>query len=160
MENIKTKFIYPAGLAIEKEPHILSTLLGSCVVVCIWDIKLKIGGMNHYLLPLWNGDGLASPKFGNIAIEVLIEKMMRLGCNQNNMAAKVFGGASMLNSHSEMFNIGLRNAELAQNMLTKAGLKIVSSSTGGMLGRKVLFNTYTGDAFLKFLIKNNLSAGN
>ena len=116
--------------------------------------------MNHYLLPLWNGDGLASPKFGNIAIEILIEKMMRLGCNQNNMVAKVFGGASMLNSHSEMFNIGLRNAELAKNMLSKAGLNIVSSSTGGMLGRKVLFNTYTGDAFLKFLTKNNINDGN
>ncbi len=153
MEEIKSKFIYPAGLTVEQEPHLLSTLLGSCVSVCLWDKKYKIGGMNHFLLPLWNGDGLASPKYGNIAIEVLIEKMKQLGSSPENLIAKFFGGASMLNSHSVVLNIGLRNAELAHKMLTKYGLQIVASNTGGVLGRKVLFNTSTGEVFLKFLTK-------
>jgi len=156
MENTKTKFIYPAGLTVEKEPHILSTLLGSCVSVCLWDIKMKFGGMNHFILPLWNGTGLASPKFGNIAIEVLIDKMKLLGSHKENMVAKIFGGASMLNSQSQTYNIGMRNVELAQSMLSTAGINIIASSIGGVKGRKVLFNTNTGDAFLKFLNNNNV----
>jgi chemotaxis protein CheD len=156
MENTKTKFIYPAGLTVEREPHILSTLLGSCVSVCLWDIKMKFGGMNHFILPLWNGTGLASPKFGNIAIEVLIDKMKLLGSHKENMVAKIFGGASMLNSQSQTYNIGMRNVELAQSMLSTAGINIIASSIGGVKGRKVLFNTNTGDAFLKFLNNNNV----
>jgi chemotaxis protein CheD len=109
--------------------------------------------MNHFLLPLWNGQGLASPKFGNIAIEVLIEKMGKLGCQNKNLVAKVFGGASMLDGQSAIFNIGLRNAELAQNMLLKSGIQIIASNTGGSVGRKVVFNTNTGEAFLLFLNK-------
>jgi chemotaxis protein CheD len=155
MENTKTKFIYPAGLTVEREPHILSTLLGSCVAVCIWDFKLKFGGMNHFILPLWNGTGLASPKFGNIAIEVLIDKMVGQGSQKENLVAKVFGGASMLSSQSHTYNIGMRNVELAQSLLLKSGINIVASSTGGIKGRKVLFNTNTGDVFLKFLTNNN-----
>jgi len=156
MENTKTKFIYPAGLTVEREPYILSTLLGSCVSVCLWDIKMKFGGMNHFILPLWNGTGLASPKFGNIAIEVLIDKMKLLGSHKENMVAKIFGGASMLNSQSQTYNIGMRNVELAQSMLSTAGINIIASSIGGVKGRKVLFNTNTGDAFLKFLNNNNV----
>jgi chemotaxis protein CheD len=153
MDAIKTKYIYPAGLTVEQEPHMLTTLLGSCVSVCLWDTIWKFGGMNHFLLPLWNGQGLASPKFGNIAIEVLIEKMGKLGCQNKNLVAKVFGGASMLNGQSAIFNIGLRNAELAQNMLLKSGIQIIASNTGGSVGRKVVFNTNTGEAFLLFLNK-------
>ncbi len=112
--------------------------------------------MNHFILPLWNGTGLASPKFGNIAIEVLIDKMKLLGSHKENMVAKIFGGASMLNSQSQTYNIGMRNVELAQSMLSTAGINIIASSIGGVKGRKVLFNTNTGDAFLKFLNNNNV----
>jgi len=64
-----THFLYPAALFASRTPHMVTTILGSCVAICLYDPILKFGGINHYMLPLWNGQGLASPKYGNIAIE-------------------------------------------------------------------------------------------
>ena len=75
MEEFGKHYLYPGALFINKRAYYVTTILGSCVAVCIYDRRLKIGGINHYLLPLWNGDGLPSPKFGNIAIKQLISKM-------------------------------------------------------------------------------------
>ena len=96
MEDVKTHFLYPSSLFASNEPHIVSTILGSCVAVCLFDATTKIGGINHYMLPFWNGQGLASPKYGNIAIERLLEKMIALGCKKSNIRAKVFGGGRLL----------------------------------------------------------------
>ena len=71
----QTHFLYPSTLFASREPFIVNTILGSCVAVCIYDTVLKFGGINHYMLPFWNGQGLASPKFGNIAIHKLLEKI-------------------------------------------------------------------------------------
>src|SRR5512133_3111807 len=94
----KEHYLYPATLFASREPHIINTILGSCVAVCMWDNVLGYGGINHYMLPLWNGKGLASPKYGNIAIRKLYEKMIDLGCSSMNLNAKVFGGADVLQS--------------------------------------------------------------
>ncbi len=149
------KYIFPSGLLVSHRPHVLNTVLGSCVAVCLWDEKLHIGGMNHYMLPLWNGVGLASPKYGNIAIEKLVAGMNRLGSRNANLKAKVFGGASMLMEQSAVFNIGLANVNLAWEMLEQNKIQVLASSTGGNRGRKILFNTSTGEVLQKYL--NNVS---
>src|SRR6056297_3813852 len=102
----KSHFLYPAALFAPRESHIINTILGSCVAVCFWDPTMNIGGMAHYMLPLWNGEGLASPKYGNIAIPKLIEKMTGLGSKQKNLKAKIFGGANIFESNLEQFQIG------------------------------------------------------
>lgn len=130
---------------------ILNTVLGSCVSVCLWDSKNKIGGMNHYMLPYWNGNGLASPKYGNIAITQLINKMIALQGSPQNMLAKIFGGAKMLQEQSNVFDIGRRNTELAHEILSVQKIRIVAESTGGEKGRKIFFNTNTGEVFQKLL---------
>jgi chemotaxis protein CheD len=128
-------------------------VLGSCVSVCLWDPRLKIGGINHYMLPFWNGEGLASPRFGNIAIMKLIEKMLALGADRHNLQAKVFGGGDMLKATSALMNIGQRNIVLAQDMLRDERIPIVSADTGGKHGRKLLFNTKNGVVLVKLLKK-------
>ena len=65
-------FIHVGQIHVDTSPSAISTVLGSCVAVCLYDTKLGMGGMNHYLLPFWNGNGLQSPKFGNISIPKLI----------------------------------------------------------------------------------------
>ncbi len=129
----------------------MHTILGSCVAVCLWDKKNKTGGMNHYMLPFWNGSGLASPKYGNIAIGQLIKKMENMGSNPETMVAKIFGGASMLREQSHIFDIGRRNVELAHELLYDNDIKIVAESTGGEKGRKIFFNTKTGEVLQKLL---------
>jgi chemotaxis protein CheD len=63
METNNSHFLYPAALFASSQPYVINTILGSCVAVCLWDPVYKVGGMAHYMLPLWNGEGLASPKW-------------------------------------------------------------------------------------------------
>lgn len=145
-------YLYPGSLFVDKHPHYITTLLGSCVAVCLYDKRLKYGGMNHYLLPMWNGKGLASPKYGNIAIQQLVEKMERLGSRKQDLIAKVFGGAAVLESESNVFLIGERNIRIADKILEQEmRIKIVAASTGGKQGRKIVFNTLTGEVRQKYL---------
>lgn len=151
MEEERGKhYLYPSALFAEKEAFIVDTILGSCVAVCLFDTKLKIGGINHYMLPLWNGNGLASPKFGNIATEKLIEKMLKNGASKVNMVAKVFGGANQMDSS---MNIGDRNIEIAKQTLAEHGIKVIAENTGGTVGRKLRYDTGTGQVMMKFLNK-------
>jgi chemotaxis protein CheD len=155
MPEIPSHYLYPAALFASKDPYIVNTILGSCVAVCLHDQKLKIGGINHFMLPLWNGQGLASPKFGNIAVNKLIEKMISLGSNKSNLKAKVFGGGNIFESNLEQFQIGERNIAIALEMMKEHQIQIISSSTGGNLGRKIQYNTFTGEVMQKIIEKKN-----
>lgn len=150
-EELGKHYLYPSALFAEKAPFMVDTVLGSCVAVCLFDQQLKIGGINHFMLPLWNGNGLASPKFGNIATEKLIEKMQRNGSSLKNIVAKVFGGANQMNSS---MNIGARNVEIAKEVLAHYGIAIVAENVGGNVGRKLKYNTGTGQVMMKFLNKS------
>jgi len=153
MTEYNKHFLYPSAMYVSKEPCIVTTLLGSCVAVFLYDSVNRIGGVNHYMLPLWNGEGLASPKFGNIAIKMLLEKMIKTGSRPDNIIAKVFGGAAVLDTKTQVFFIGERNIKVAYEHLGKEKIKVVAASTGGKLGRKLLFNTYTGEVKQKYIEK-------
>jgi len=149
-------FLYPSTMFASQQPAEVTTILGSCVAVCLWDKYLGIGGINHYMLPTWNGMELASPKYGNIAIERLIERMMQLGCPKNNLVAKIFGGGEVISVSSSGMHIGERNIMVAEEMLSAKNIPIIGRSTGGNNGRKIIFNTHTGEV-LQGYIKSNLS---
>ena len=160
MDELSVHFLYPAAMWVEKQPYRVHTILGSCVAVCLYDSTLRIGGINHYMLPYWNGQGLASPKYGNIAIEKLIEKMFFYGCKKENLRAKVFGGGEVIETTINQFQIGERNIKVAQDMLKEYGIIIAASSLGGKLGRKLEFNTETGEVKMKFIEKQIINPNN
>jgi len=141
-------YLYPGTLFAHRDPHLVATLLGSCVAVCLWDPAVRVGGINHYLLPLWNGEGLPTPKYGNIAIVKLIEKVRALGAG-NKLIAKVFGGASMWEKTDGLLAVGQRNIELAIEMLDQQRIPVVGSDLGGPVGRKIIFHTGDGTVLLK-----------
>lgn len=145
-------YLYPSTLFAQKEGHMVTTVLGSCVAVCLYDETTGLGGINHYMLPFWNGNELASPKYGNIAIESLIKKLEKLGAKKENMVAKVFGGANQLN---HTIGVGHRNIKVAQEMLEDFKIKIVAKSVGGEKGRKINFNTSTGEVFMKYVTRQS-----
>ena len=153
MENLPIHFLYPAELYVSKVPYQINTILGSCVTVCLYDPVLNIGGMNHFMLPYWNGQGLASPKYGNIAIEKLLDKMLSFGCSKNSIKAKIFGGGEVIETQIVQFHIGARNIEVARLALEEKKIQIVSSSVGGKLGRKIEFMTSTGEVRQKYVQK-------
>jgi chemotaxis protein CheD len=146
-------YLYPSAIFASKTPHKVTTVLGTCVAICLWDKHLKFGGINHYMLPLWNGDGLASPKYGNIATEKLVEKMYAMGSKKKDLIAKVFGGK---NVHIEVdsFKIGQRNIDYAINILEELNIPVQGQSVGGPLGRKLMFHSQTGEVFMKYIPKS------
>ena len=148
----ESHFLYPSTLFVSDNSNWIITILGSCVAVCLHDPVLRMGGMNHYMLPYWNGNGLASPKFGNIAIEKLIDEMLKRGSKKSSLKAKVFGGGRITSSNTNPYNISQRNISIAETLLTEHGIPVISSSVGGNQGRKIQLNPVTGEVLHKFIV--------
>lgn len=148
-------FIHVGQIHVDHAPTAISTVLGSCVAVCLYDERLGLGGMNHYLLPFWNGNGLQTPKFGNISIPRLIESMMEKGSKPSSMQAKLFGGASMNISGSEAMMIGEKNIIVARQILDEYKIPIVAEDIGGQNGRKIQFNLEQGKVLLKYASRSD-----
>lgn len=118
----------------------LVTVLGSCVAACIRDRVAGVGGMNHFMLPVRPGSGdapvSAAARYGNHAMECLINEVLRLGGQRANLEAKVFGGARILAITSD---VGRRNFAFVQAYLALEGLPLVAQDVGGERPRKVIF---------------------
>lgn len=149
-ETIKKHFLYQGMIFLSREECLITTILGSCIAVCLWDPHAGFGGMNHYVLPFWNGECLPTPRYGNIAIPKLIEKMMIMGCKKSNLKAKVFGGATVLFSTGNGdLNMAAQNIILAKDILSSESIPTISHDVGERYGRKILFNTKTGEVMLR-----------
>lgn len=140
---MKTIYLFPGHLACSKEPAEITTVLGSCVGVALFDPHLKIGGLNHYLLPYVLPGEPASEKYGEYALFALIEEMEKLGARRERLVSKVFGGANVLTGVDIGMEVGTKNIEVAFTLLGKLGIPILQYHTGGINGRKILLNTET-----------------
>ena len=138
------RFIHAGEIHVATEPTDILTVLGSCVSVCLFDPARRISAMNHYLLPLWNGNGLRSPKFGNIAIPMLIEQMYESGSNRGSLQAKLFGGANIRTNNLEILMVGKKNVMLAREILQEYRIPVVAEDTGGVRGRKLKMESLSG----------------
>ena len=142
-------YLYPGTIFVHRQPHLVTTVLGSCVSVCLWNQTAQLGGINHYLLPLWNGEGLPTPKYGNVAIDKLVEKVRACSSPDDTLIAKVFGGASMWEKTEGLLAVGQRNIEFALETLETLRIPIVSRDLGGHQGRKVIFNSGDGTVLMR-----------
>ncbi|MDH4226780.1 MAG: chemotaxis protein CheD [Deltaproteobacteria bacterium] len=147
----KTHYLYPGMIFAHSEPYQVSTILGSCVAVVFIDPVHRVCGINHFIMPLWNGEGLPTPKFGNVAIQKLYEKVIAIGAEKRLIQAKVFGGASIHSRVTGPVNVGPRNVKVAFDMVMELGVPIVASDTGGNYGRKLILSTETGGVKVKML---------
>lgn len=147
------KFIHVGEIHIGARATEISTILGSCIAVCLYDNINRIGGMNHYLVPLWNENGLQSPKYGNISIPRLIESMLNIGCDINNIEAKIFGGGNVIDVSSPDLMIGRKNILIAKEILKEYKIPIIAQDVGGDKGRRIMMRSDTGKIFLKYTSK-------
>ncbi len=146
------------GMYASNSPTVISTLLGSCVAVCLFDSQTLVGGMNHIFLP-----GKADPKdfrspyrYGVNAMELLINRIMNLGGNRKMLVAKAFGGAHLLPSVAKEIAIGKMNVEFTLEFLRTEGIRLASGDLGGTYARKIFFHTDSGEVYLKKLKKTML----
>jgi chemotaxis protein CheD len=141
--------INPGGWSVQSERPI-STLLGSCVAVCLYDPKLRLGGMNHFLLPKKStgaNDDADVVLAGDFAMEVLVNAMLAKGARKERLVAKAFGGGNIVSSIR--MAIGDRNAEFAVEWLAREGISLTASDFGGPWSRKVVCVPNTGEAFCR-----------
>jgi len=142
-------FLSPGEVIVSAEPAVISTVLGSCVSITLWDKERGIGGLNHFVLPR----GGTSARYGDTAVLELIDGLLEQGARLRGLEAKVFGGAAVLPVGGEG-SVGAANVAFALGELSRRGIPVVGRRTGGERGRLVMFNTGTGDAFVRWLAEH------
>lgn len=141
----------------------ITTVLGSCIAICAYDEELKLGGMNHFMLP---GELQVDParcrrqqfnerlRYGKSAIDTLLSDLLRFGARKENMVVKVFGGAKMFGENGL---VGQQNVETANRYLRELGYNVAAQDTGLNCARKVNFFCDSGRILVKRIqsLKNN-----
>ncbi len=160
-KNMKNVFLKPGEIFVGHEPTSLHTVLGSCISVFVFDVRLKIGGANHYVLP-HKLSGLATPNekntYGDFAIRELFKRFKKAGSRKEDLQVKIIGGADVLDGNEQSLgaDVGRLNIAIARHMLRSLGIPIAKESVGGRVGRKVEFFTATGQ--LKFRPINSVAS--
>jgi chemotaxis receptor (MCP) glutamine deamidase CheD len=139
--------IFAGDVTASVEPVVLQTLLGSCVAVCLWDPVLRAGGMNHIMLPGGRLDSDNS-RYGGNAMELLINGLMKLGCDRYRLVAKAFGGANVLDGLKHR-STGDMNTAFVRRFLADEGIPLVAQRLGGEHGVQVRFSTDTGEVLVR-----------
>lgn len=138
--------VLPGDYHVCGEPDTtIVTVLGSCVAACIRDPESGFGGLNHFMLPEsatedWNGVG-AALRYGNFAMEALINAVLKSGCRRSDLEVKLFGGAAM---NGVVSDVGRKNAAFARHYLDVEGIPVVASDLGGPYGRRIEYQPFTG----------------
>jgi chemotaxis protein CheD len=140
-----------AHLVTQQAGHVLVTVLGSCVAACLRDPVAGVGGMNHFMLPSsvtgeWGGIS-ASLRYGNFAMEQLINDILRRGGSRGRLQAKLFGGAAMVANN----RIGDSNASFVEAYLKEEGISVVGGDLRGSYARCVKYQAVTGKALMRRL---------
>ena len=149
--NAWTVKVLPGEFHVSEDEDMIVTTLGSCISACIRDKKFGIGGMNHFMLPKseggdWAGTS-ASTRYGNFAMEHLINEILKRGGSRENLEAKIFGGADFMNGNT--LAIGDNNTKFARDYLRLENIPIVAEDLGGSFSRKIYYHPINGKIIMK-----------
>lgn len=142
--------LLPGEYYVTRHDELIFTTLGSCVSACVRDIKLGVGGMNHFMLPLANasakgswGDDLVSSatRYGNVAMERLINDILKIGGQRANLEFKLMGGGKVLDI---ALDVGASNVRFVREYLKAEGFLIAAEDLGDVFARKVYYSPATG----------------
>ena len=147
--------LLPGDYYVTRHNEAIFTVLGSCVSACVRERKLGIGGMNHFMLPShnsgeWGGD-MQSTRFGNFAMEKLVNELIKAGCTRERMEIKVFGGANVTESSNA---VGSDNSAFVMRYLEAEGLRCAAQDLGGTLPRRINYYPATGRVVRRLLGMN------
>lgn len=154
-QRLKTEAVklLPGEYYVTSHNMVLSTVLGSCVSACIYDLQNGIGGMNHFMLPAGkNEDGLPKEcaRFGDYAMSILIKGLLKTGANKASLVAKIFGGGNVQRAMASS-TIGSQNARFVQEYLMMYDIPVLARDLEGIWPRKIHFFPKNGKVLLKKL---------
>jgi chemotaxis receptor (MCP) glutamine deamidase CheD len=139
----------PGEVIFSRKPCHIRTILGSCVGVALYDPRLRIGGMCHYLLAA-GPEGERSTRYGSIAIPALVEQFLNAGSRAEDLQAHVAGGSLMLHL-SEVFFVGANNIKQADRILGELGVRVLAREVGGIRGRRMFMQSDSGEVRIEFI---------
>jgi chemotaxis protein CheD len=145
-------YLHPGQLHVTSNRCSLTTILGSCVAVCLHDPEHGVGGMNHFLLPNASQDPATASRYGPSAMKLLLERAIALGARPHTLTARIIGGANVLAAFHDLHDhLGIRNGELARAYLGERGVRVVGEDIGGTHGRKLVFGPHDGRAWVQLI---------
>ncbi|BDU22812.1 chemoreceptor glutamine deamidase CheD [Dyella sp. GSA-30] len=147
-QSCMTAKILPGEYYVSDQDEMISTVLGSCVSACIRDRQRQIGGMNHFMLPepvgdrdSWSSTVSRAARYGNDAMEQLINRILKAGGHRNDLEVKIFGGGRVL---AQMTDIGRRNIAFVRRYIETEKLNLVAEDVGDVHPRQVQYFPQTG----------------
>jgi len=148
--------VFPGEVWFGHAPAQVSTLLGSCVAITLWHPRSKSGGMCHYMLPgrpLPRGRAALDGRYGDAALQLLLQAAASAGCDPSECEFKLFGGGRMIGCEARLREAGLqvhlRNVEQAHRMAGRHALKVVAQHLGGAGHRQIRMDLATGAVWLR-----------
>ena len=152
--------IYPGEFFATFGDELIYTVLGSCISITLFDEKNKFGGMNHFMFANTNKDGLADDglqgRYGEYAIKLLLEELLKHGADRKSLTAKVFGGSNVFNLPPDAgIQVGDMNIKFAFDYLKKEQIPVVASDIAGIYPRKIFFDPHTSKVWLKRIRTKN-----
>ena len=128
---------------------LITSSLGSCVAITLYDKEQKLGGMVHYILPI-NPGGKKKAKYADTGIKLLFEKMLEGNVKKKNLEAKMIGGAIMFEEFMDDIenSIGKRNIKKGKEILKELGIRLLSQDIGGNYGRSIRFQLSDGNVYI------------
>lgn len=152
--------ISPGDYYITDQKEIITTVLGSCISACIRDTRLKIGGMNHFMIPVKcphtsHPEQDMDTRYGTYAMEHLINDIYKYGGNRKYLEIKLFGAGNVLVGSG---NVGMKNIKFVRDFIHTEGYKIHSENLGGDNPRKINYCPVTGKVMMKKLASTNIAA--
>ena len=151
--------VLPGEFYVSAQEELVTTVLGSCVSVCIHDPLLGIGGMNHFMLPepvgerdSWSSTVGRAARYGSDAMEQLINCMLSLGSRRGDLQLKVFGGGRVL---TQLSDIGQRNIDFVTRYIATEQLTLCASDLGDVYPRQIQFFPHSGRARVRLLRRHD-----
>jgi chemotaxis protein CheD len=145
-------YLLPGKVFASAQPVAITTIVGSSVVLCLWDSVNGLGGAAHFLLPEASPSDPGDTKCGNASGELLFRLLIDLGAHTNCLQAKIFGGLQpAVRFTSSQACLGSRNVDAALKFLTSKKIRLESKEVAGNSGRKVIFHTDDGTSWSEAL---------
>ena len=149
--KVSAVYLKPGDLCHAESPAVVSTILGSCVAVVMFNQRTMVGGICHAMLPRNPSPrGGETFRYVDSAVLYMAERFRALGIRESETDVKLFGGADVLEYHGKNgLSVGRQNVETAIEVIGEAGFRLIVSDVGGTVGRKLRFYTHTGEVLLK-----------
>ena len=142
--NLPTPYFLKAGyLMANRDATLVRTVLGNCVAVAVFDRANRFGGMHHFVFPSTDQADRATPQYGNVGLPALFRTMLDMGAERESLVAQIIGGAECPCFDDE--SLGIKNVQVAREVLKRLSVPVVSEDTGGERGRKVVYHTGTNE---------------